>query len=73
MISINNLTQVIASISGKNITITNVRGPEGVRGRNSDNTLIKAKLGWAPSAKLENGLRATYPWIEQQVKQSNIG
>lgn len=70
MISINDLTRLIARISDKNITIENVRGPEGVRGRNSDNTLIKALLGWAPSARLEEGLRKTYPWIEQQVKNA---
>jgi len=70
MISINDLTRLIARISGKNISVVNVRGPEGVRGRNSDNTLIKSKLGWAPSAKLEAGLRKTYPWVLQQVGRS---
>jgi len=70
MISINDLTHLIAKISGKNIKIVNVKGPEGVRGRNSDNDLIKVKLGWAPSATLEAGLRKTYPWIAQQVEQS---
>lgn len=70
MISINDLAHLIASISGKNITVVNVRGPEGVRGRNSDNALIKAKLRWAPSASLESGLRKTYPWIEEQVHKS---
>lgn len=70
MISINDLTHLIAKISGKKINIINVKGPEGVRGRNSDNTLIKCKLGWAPSAKLEEGLRKTYPWIMQQVNQN---
>lgn len=70
MISINDLTHLIAKISGKNITIVNVSGPEGVRGRNSDNDLIKQKLGWAPSATLEAGLKKTYPWVAQQVHQS---
>jgi GDP-D-mannose 3', 5'-epimerase len=70
MISINDLVHLIGKISGKNITIMNVRGPEGVRGRNSDNTLIKAKLGWAPSASLEEGLRKTYPWVAEQVKKN---
>ena len=69
MISINDLARLIATISGKHLTVLNVRGPEGVRGRNSDNALIKAKLGWAPSATLEQGLRKTYPWIEEQVKK----
>lgn len=70
MISINDLTLLIAKISGKNISVENIRGPEGVRGRNSDNALIKAKLGWAPSAALEEGLRKTYPWIAEQVNQT---
>lgn len=69
MISINDLTRLIARISGKNISVVNVRGPEGVRGRNSDNTLIKSKLGWAPSARLEEGLKKTYPWVLQQVNK----
>lgn len=70
MISINDLTHLIAKISGKNISVVNVQGPEGVRGRNSDNDLIKAKLGWVPSATLESGLRKTYPWIVEQVAKS---
>lgn len=70
MISINDLAHLIAKISGKNITIVNIRGPEGVRGRNSDNNLIKSRLGWAPSASLESGLRKTYPWILEQVNQN---
>lgn len=70
MISINDLAYLIAKISGKNISVVNVRGPEGVRGRNSDNTLIKTLLGWAPSASLEAGLRKTYPWVLEQVKRS---
>lgn len=70
MISINDLALLIAKISGKTITVENIRGPEGVRGRNSDNTLIKAKLGWAPCAKLEEGLKKTYPWILEQVQQT---
>ena len=73
MISINDLTRLIAEISGKNITVVNVKGPEGVRGRNSDNTLIKAKLGWSPSATLEAGLRKTYPWVQEQVDKSKLG
>lgn len=67
MISINDLVQLIARIAGKHIILENVRGPEGVRGRKSDNTLIKEKLGWAPSATLEDGLRKTYPWVLEQV------
>jgi nucleoside-diphosphate-sugar epimerase len=69
MVSINDFTTMIARISAKNIVVTNVRGPEGVRGRTSDNTFIKSKLGWAPSARLEEGMRKTYPWILEQVNE----
>ncbi len=67
MISINNLAQMTIDISGKNLTIKNVEGPLGVRGRNSDNKLIKEKLGWAPSKPLKDGMVNTYKWIHQQV------
>ncbi|MCX5694892.1 MAG: NAD-dependent dehydratase, partial [Candidatus Omnitrophica bacterium] len=46
-------------------------GPTGVRGRNSDNKLIREKLGWEPSRKLEDGIKITYAWIAEQVKQLN--
>ena len=59
---------MIARISGKNISIQNVPGPEGVRGRNSDNHMIAKKRGWQPTARLEDGMRKTYRWIEEQVK-----
>ncbi len=68
MISINDLTKMVARISGKNIIIKNVPGPEGVRGRNSDNHLIRAKLGWEPTTRLEDGMVKTYKWINEQVK-----
>ncbi len=66
MISINNLAKMVIKISGKNLSIKNINGPLGVRGRKSDNTLIKNQLGWAPSAKLEDGIRKTYNWIKSQ-------
>jgi len=68
MITINNLAKLIMEIAGKNLTINNISGPTGVRGRNSDNTLIKQKLSWAPSKPLRYGLEKTYRWIEQQLK-----
>ena len=68
MISINNLALMAADISGKEITIKNVDGPVGVAGRNSDNTLIKYLLGWAPSQPLREGMEKTYMWIEEQIK-----
>ncbi len=67
MISINSLAKMIAEISGKKITIKNIDGPIGVMGRNSDNTLIKERLGWAPSRPLKEGIEKTYRWISEQV------
>ncbi len=68
MISINNFARMIIDISGKQIKINNIKGPEGVRGRNSDNRLIRKKLGWEPSLPLREGIEKTYHWIEEQVK-----
>ena len=67
MISINDLARTIAAFSGKQITIRNIEGPTGVRGRNSDNRLIQAELGWAPSRPLAEGMRRTYDWISNQL------
>ena len=67
MIAINDLAYLIASIAGKKIEINNISGPVGVRGRNSDNYLIKKKLSWSPHFKLKLGLEKTYPWILSQV------
>lgn len=72
MISINGLAEMIASISGKNITINNIPGPVGVNGRNSDNTLIADELGWAPSQSLRDGLEITYDWIDRQVMSNEF-
>jgi nucleoside-diphosphate-sugar epimerase len=69
MVSINRLVDMVKEVAGKpNIKITHVDGPLGVRGRTSDNRLIKEKLNWAPDYPLIEGLKKTYPWIEQQVK-----
>jgi GDP-D-mannose 3',5'-epimerase len=70
MISINDFAKMVINISKKNITIKNINGPTGVRGRNSDNTLIKEKLGWSPSIPLIEGMEKTYFWIQEQVKQN---
>lgn len=67
MVSINQLAKMIIDISGKKLTIKNIEGSVGVRGRNSDNTLIKEVLGWSPSSKLIDGLTKTYEWINKQV------
>lgn len=67
MISINNLAEMIIGISGKTISIENIPGPEGVRGRNSDNRLIMQKLNWAPSQPLIAGIRKTFEWISTEI------
>ncbi|MEI8125188.1 MAG: NAD-dependent epimerase/dehydratase family protein [Parachlamydiaceae bacterium] len=69
MISINDLALLIAKIAGKNLTIENVQGPEGVRGRNSNNSLIQQELGWQPTQPLETGLKLLYSWIEAEVSK----
>jgi nucleoside-diphosphate-sugar epimerase len=68
MISINNFTKMIIEISGKNISINNIPGPTGVNGRNSDNTLIKEKLGWSPSQPLIVGTTNLFNWIKSQIE-----
>jgi nucleoside-diphosphate-sugar epimerase len=69
MVSINELTKKVIAISGKNLAIKNIPVTyQGVRGRRSDNTLIKQELNWAPSQPLDKGLEKTYSWIESQVK-----
>ena len=68
MISINDFAQMAIDISGKNISIKNIKGPTGVRGRRSDNKLIKEKLGWQPSEPLRTGMEKTYAWINEQSK-----
>ena len=67
MISVNDFARMIIKISGKSISIKNIDGPVGVNGRNSDNDLIKKKLGWAPSRPLEEGMKVLYNWIKEQV------
>jgi GDP-D-mannose 3', 5'-epimerase len=70
MISINNLAKLITGFSGKTLDIRNIPGPTGVRGRNSDNHLIRATLGWAPSRPLAEGMRTTYDWIAAQLRRN---
>lgn len=67
MISINDLAKLISEIAGKKIVIDNIPGPTGVMGRNSDNTLIKQVIGWAPVDNLEYGIQQTYNWISKQL------
>jgi GDP-D-mannose 3', 5'-epimerase len=70
MLSINQLTDMIANIADLKVHKRYVPGPQGVRGRNSDNTLLRQVLGWTPEVSLEEGLARTYAWIERQVSQS---
>jgi nucleoside-diphosphate-sugar epimerase len=67
IISMNDLTELVIKLAGKRAGIKNIPGPQGVRGRTSDNTLIKEKLGWVPSQPLEVGLEKTYKWIQSQM------
>jgi GDP-D-mannose 3',5'-epimerase len=68
MVTINQLVDLIAEIAGKKISKKHIKGPVGVRGRVSDNNLIKEKLSWAPKEPLRDGLKKTYDWIKDQVK-----
>jgi nucleoside-diphosphate-sugar epimerase len=72
MVSIDQFAQLIMQIAGKTLTVRHVPGPTGVRGRNSDNRLIREKLNWAPSLALAVGLTKTYRWIEQQATQGKL-
>lgn len=67
MITINDLAKMVIEISGKSISVKNIPGPEGVRGRNSDNRLINEKLGWQPNAPLKKGMESVYNWIAGEV------
>ena len=73
MITINDLVHMVADIAGKKIKINHIDGPQGVRGRSSNNDLIREKLGWAPSAALRAGMEKTYAWVSQQVLASQKG
>jgi nucleoside-diphosphate-sugar epimerase len=71
MVTINQLAEMIMDIAGKKLRLRHVEGPQGVRGRNSDNRLIRQKLDWEPTRPLRVGMEKTYKWIEEQVKKSN--
>lgn len=68
MVTINQLADIVAEIAGIRIIKKHVPGPQGVRGRNSDNTRLRQVLGWEPEISLEEGLRRTYAWIGEQVR-----
>lgn len=69
MVTINKLAELISQIANKQISLKHIPGPQGVRGRNSDNCLIETKLNWKPTMTLLEGLQKTYPWIKEQVEQ----
>lgn len=68
MVSINELARLVTQIAGKRLEMQHIPGPQGVRGRNSDNALILEKIGWRPAQPLRYGLEETYRWIRRQVE-----
>ncbi|HUY27879.1 MAG TPA: NAD-dependent epimerase/dehydratase family protein [Candidatus Binataceae bacterium] len=68
MVTINELADMVAKIAAIRVSKKHIEGPQGVRGRNSDNTRLRAVLKWEPEISLEEGLRSTYAWIEEQVR-----
>jgi nucleoside-diphosphate-sugar epimerase len=72
MVTINQLADMVMRVAAKQLEKRHIAGPLGVRGRNSDNRLIRAKLGWAPSQPLISGLETTYDWIEKQTRSNSV-
>lgn len=70
MVTIDELAELVANAAGIKVSKKHVDGPQGVRGRNSDNTRLREVLHWQPEISLEEGLAHTYRWIETQVRQS---
>lgn len=68
MVTINQLADIVAEVAGIKISRKHIAGPQGVRGRNSDNNLLREVLGWEPEISLEEGFARTYAWIEKQVE-----
>jgi nucleoside-diphosphate-sugar epimerase len=74
MVTINELARIVIEISGKpGLELVHVEGPQGVRGRNSDNNRLREVLGWEPEISLEDGLAPTYRWIEGEVERAGRG
>jgi nucleoside-diphosphate-sugar epimerase len=67
MVTINQLVDIVAEAAGAAIVKRHVDGPQGVRGRNSDNSRLREIVGWEPKISLQDGIKQTYPWIEAQV------
>lgn len=72
LISINDLAKMVMKTAGKHLDIAHISGPNGVRGRSSENSLIKLKLGWEPTAALQTGIEKTYQWVKNQVADSGF-
>jgi nucleoside-diphosphate-sugar epimerase len=69
MVTIDQLADIVADIAGITISKRHVDGPQGVRGRNSDNTKLRQVLDWEPTISLEEGLTKTYRWVEGKVAE----
>lgn len=69
MVTINELAEIVMKTAGKQLELVHIDGPMGVRGRNSDNSLLREVLGWEPQVTLEEGLAKTYAWIKEQISQ----
>lgn len=69
MVSMNKFAEIAMSFENKYLPIKHIPGPQGVRGRNSDNTLIREELGWEPLISIQEGLRETYFWIKGQIEK----
>ena len=69
MVTINQLVKIVSDVSGKQVNIKHIDGPTGVRGRNSDNDLMREKLNWCPSKSLREGIEKTYSWISDNVER----
>jgi nucleoside-diphosphate-sugar epimerase len=72
MVTINQLVDTAARVAGKVVEKNHIDGPLGVRGRNSNNDLIREKLGWDYSQSLEEGIRKTYNWIKKQIDKKTV-
>eukprot|EP01114_Cavostelium_apophysatum_P012980 TRINITY_DN304_c0_g1_i1.p1 TRINITY_DN304_c0_g1~~TRINITY_DN304_c0_g1_i1.p1 ORF type:complete len:369 (-),score=96.59 TRINITY_DN304_c0_g1_i1:54-1097(-) len=68
MISMNDLAKLAMSITGRELTVRHIPGPEGVRGRNSNNEMIRARLGWEPKTDLKTGMKKLYDWLKVQIE-----
>jgi nucleoside-diphosphate-sugar epimerase len=71
MVTINQLVETAAKVAGKNVEKNHIDGPLGVRGRNSNNDVIRRELGWDYQQTLEEGIRKTYAWISEQIAKKN--